>query len=589
MPNQDPLAPPGAEGPFSRYLNAPLEGQAAEETRPQPRPSGFMGTTGKLAMFGSALLKGLQQGKMKAYAQREQEKAQKFSIAADRVNKAIDNPDLPSEERAELQNLLGQSFGMATKEQVDELKKFHGKKGSGPGSHVLGMIEHVADKLGGSTPAEHSLGGAKDASGVSAYDRLNEKLADLHLGGEKYSVKAQTAALQNQLVQKLKPYKEDYNLRGAETDPEVIALRAKLHGISPEQGKLADEAMRAGLTAPSKDETTEKRYRELLKESGPSRGAADDAAIKPSSPDFSPIRMPNGIIVKSPEDMQLVLSRDGGARTRVLMKSQEPGPNGTTVNVRREGTAYANMPGMVTDVSTGKPFGPNWTAVPQGDHDPAAAKPAFTTIKEQGPGDTMIERKVELKDGVPVQYTPYRVPAKVKAGKAPDPIGQALKEIHLDNATEDLAEKKRKHNAILLTDKIMGDIHKDALTYGKKPSEILDQRIQDFMGYYESDPRFAGNFDTVRENLLKRKAELATSDAKAVAAARTQKKAEQEKAVPKKGDAIKGSPASSTPANSDKQAPPKEVIETLPPGEHTFRNGQVWLKKADGTVVYVRG
>jgi hypothetical protein len=35
-------------------------------------------------------------------------------------------------------------------------------------------------------------------------------------------------------------------------------------------------------------------------------------------------------------------------------------------------------------------------------------------------------------------------------------------------------------------------------------------------------------------------------------------------------------------------APPKGVTDPLPPGDHTFRNGQTWHKNQDGTVTFVR-
>ncbi len=48
-------------------------------------------------------------------------------------------------------------------------------------------------------------------------------------------------------------------------------------------------------------------------------------------------------------------------------------------------------------------------------------------------------------------------------------------------------------------------------------------------------------------------------------------------------------PKPATPAKAAPPAPPDAVVKRLSTGEHTFKNGQVWIKKADGTMQYVRG
>lgn len=50
-----------------------------------------------------------------------------------------------------------------------------------------------------------------------------------------------------------------------------------------------------------------------------------------------------------------------------------------------------------------------------------------------------------------------------------------------------------------------------------------------------------------------------------------------------------GAQTPAAPARAQRPAPPPDVTKALAPGRHTFGNGQVWNKNADGSMVYVSG
>lgn len=219
MPAPDPNNPTTSQGPFSQYLD-PVKG--IQDTQLEQRPSGFMGTTGKLAMFGSQLLKGLAAGKMQKYARTEQQKYEQFEQKSRQVQAIQADPDIPNEVKAKAALLLQQSWGTLTKEQLGELKKLHGKE-EGPAAHIRGLLGSVVDKLSGETPAQHTLGGSKDTK--QPFDELNNLLADVHTGGEKYSIKSGFDGTFQKLNSQVK-YAEDL-----QENPQAKALFDKLAGI----------------------------------------------------------------------------------------------------------------------------------------------------------------------------------------------------------------------------------------------------------------------------------------------------------------------------------------------------------------------
>lgn len=47
-------------------------------------------------------------------------------------------------------------------------------------------------------------------------------------------------------------------------------------------------------------------------------------------------------------------------------------------------------------------------------------------------------------------------------------------------------------------------------------------------------------------------------------------------------------PVDRKPIGTPPGRPPQHIVDGLPPGEHTFRNGQTWRKGADGSMTFVR-
>lgn len=426
---QDPNVPPGqSNGPFSRYLTAPLyPAQQADEPTPQQRPSGLMGTSGKLAMFGAALLKGLQQGKMASYARREQEVNTQWEKDARLVQTVQDSPEIPDDVKTQAALWLGQEYKTLAKDQVDAIKKHHGKAGSGIGSHILGAMESVFDKLGGPTPALHGLEGGGDENSTdkrNARDKLYELIAHTRTADPRFNLTARYDQSETALNDVIKQ-KGLQTSRDIAQDPDAgkhIAIMQQ----QPKRWKLTADRLQEAYRIPADDETVnEEYYRQLQNQRKPGTPAAppreqpDASGITqppptgspvlanptgPTTQTFTPWVMPDGFKVETPELERLALRRVSGdtkqQKVAVQYKHQEKDPNGEMGWKYSKGMWYPKY-GITIDEQTNRRMniGKGWEQVTAED------RPHYTDKITYNPDGSQTKTLVDLKEG-PVTYMP---------------------------------------------------------------------------------------------------------------------------------------------------------------------------------------
>lgn len=592
MPAPDPNNPTTSQGPFSQYLD-PVKG--IQDTQLEQRPSGFMGTTGKLAMFGSQLLKGLAAGKMQKYARTEQQKYEQFEQKSRQVQAIQADPDIPNEVKAKAALLLQQSWGTLTKEQLGELKKLHGKE-EGPAAHIRGLLGSVVDKLSGETPAQHTLGGSKDTK--QPFDELNNLLADVHTGGEKYSIKSGFDGTFQKLNSQVK-YAEDL-----QENPQAKALFDKLASIDERRaanylkvlpkrptseqiidrrmaGKLEDKYNQQGIP-PAGDRgpgpvASGQLLPGMVGVEAPAEPARDGRGESPrGNSDYTPWKAGvTGLEVKNKDDEELVMDlakRSPAEKSFWLHTYTDSKGKEVTDHVQLHSWPKFNVavdtrdPEKRIDMSQGK-WEPSTATGPK-PPTPAKDKTKWVDVERNG-------RKLQVKfddDGneVPGSKPRDRGPVKAAKGpKGPDPLAQSLKEIRLEIDKRTLAadddkleDVKRKRAVKGITDKIMRQIQETAQAKNVPVEYLLDQRINDFGVWYKNDPRLEGNFDDIQEVLKKRKHELATMKSSEALAAEREQTAESTGATPPP-QPRQQAPQQSTPVQQAPQ-PQKQAAPAAP-------------------------
>ena len=454
MPN-DPNLPPGqSNGPFSRYLNAPLEGQLAEEVKPEPRPSGFMGTTGKLAYLGSALLKGLQQGKMAAYARKEQEVNAKFEADKRLVESVQGNPKVPEDVKQHAAILLGREYGEIGKEQLAQLKKEGGKGGKqGPAAHIIGMLGHVFDTLGGPTPAMHGLEGRSDPNDPKsppAREQLHQLIAQTaHVDDPQFNLDARYDQKKSQLDKLLSGKHKDSTWDQIVADQEARGLIGDLYRTNKDRAHVETQLLQEGrrIKTPAEEQViweNERRKKQqaetpspdrpqgqvipgIVGVTGPSRAEAPVAPVRsttastkdgpvmvnpPEEPPFKPYNLGSTIgVVSSPEEEKEVLDRVSEyykGETKYVKRTVEfEDPNGEKrLKVERSsGKYYPQFHLMIDD--TGKRVdldGGGWT------RDTATGKDQRVTVDEDIGGGKSRKVSIDM-DEHPEGYV-YKKPQK---------------------------------------------------------------------------------------------------------------------------------------------------------------------------------
>lgn len=125
---QDPFG--GKGGPFQEYLD-PV--QSAEQNRPKwdqgQKFSGYEGTLGKTLGIFSKLAEGISQGRVQAFAKKEQSKHDAYSVMQKQADAVYNNPDTTEAQKRQILKGLGNLWA---KQQQPALKGSDTAKDKGP-------------------------------------------------------------------------------------------------------------------------------------------------------------------------------------------------------------------------------------------------------------------------------------------------------------------------------------------------------------------------------------------------------------------------------------------------------------------------
>ncbi len=135
---------PGADGPFSEYLN-PVA-LAAPKWDSGQQPNGWEGKAGGAAFLGTKLLQGITDGRIKAYEKKERARLQTFDHVTQQMNAIESDPDINPEIKAKLRGQYAQMMGSVGQEQ---LKGSGSTKDKGVRGQVAGILNSVFEKLSG--------------------------------------------------------------------------------------------------------------------------------------------------------------------------------------------------------------------------------------------------------------------------------------------------------------------------------------------------------------------------------------------------------------------------------------------------------
>ena len=148
-------APAASKGPFSAYLD-PSQTREPTHTASKERPSGYMGTAGKMAYFADQLLGGIAKGRAMAYNRSIQQQASTYKRLDQAAQDIQSNPNLTDDDRQKLMNRLYQFKAQALAGAVDPdaaqgdgQKKGKKKDGDGKGNPIVTFIKDAALRLAG--------------------------------------------------------------------------------------------------------------------------------------------------------------------------------------------------------------------------------------------------------------------------------------------------------------------------------------------------------------------------------------------------------------------------------------------------------
>jgi hypothetical protein len=257
MPNdplatqQNPFAP--TQGPFSNVLQS---GLVPGEQQTPDKPSGFVGTTGKLAFLGTKFLEGFQRGRLLSYMGQEAKKASETQKVLAAYNSTIENADTPDKREAAIkardqfvlqslhQEVGGEGGGKGKKPQKspDEYPSRGGKvmkQGTasgeeGIGGQVKGFFGNLIKNLGGPNLPE---------SGPVDFDKARAELQKINEMPSGESMQKQVHDQATALVQKIQG-KEGYTTRDLYRDPDYqkVAALAERY-LPPHQAQTLLQSM----------------------------------------------------------------------------------------------------------------------------------------------------------------------------------------------------------------------------------------------------------------------------------------------------------------------------------------------------------
>lgn len=140
---QDPFS--GKPGPFSQYLDPSNTPQAVQWDNGQ-QPSGYQGKTGNIAFLGTKLLQGITQGRISAFAKKEQQKMQTFGHLTAMMEAIRSNPDVSPEVKASIEKQYAVMLGKVGSSQV---KESGAAKDKGVRGNIASTLGSVFDKMAG--------------------------------------------------------------------------------------------------------------------------------------------------------------------------------------------------------------------------------------------------------------------------------------------------------------------------------------------------------------------------------------------------------------------------------------------------------
>ena len=150
-------APQRSQGPFSAYLD-PSQTREPTHTASQQRPSGFMGTGGRISFLADQLLGGIAKGRADAYNRSLQQQAYTYKRLDSAAKDISENPNLTDADKQGLLNRLYQFKAAAVAGAIDPSsaeggeKKKSGKSKDGgdkQANPVVNFIHQAALRLAG--------------------------------------------------------------------------------------------------------------------------------------------------------------------------------------------------------------------------------------------------------------------------------------------------------------------------------------------------------------------------------------------------------------------------------------------------------
>ena len=249
-------SPQQVRGPFSRYLD-PTQTVEPRHVASQQRPSGYMGTGGKIAYMADQLLGGLAKGRADAYNRSMQQQVAQYKRLDQAAQDIQSNPTLTDEDKQALLNKIYQYKVAAVAGATDpnggqgqDGKKKGGKKGDDQGNqNPLVTFAHQA--------ATRILGPGAQPQQVNAQS-VNQVLGEVYSGmSQKVSAKRQSAEAASTFLGALGPaLEESGSLQGAYKDPKVVKAYGDLL-------KTADPKTIADVQAKVKEMVTPKKAKAM--------------------------------------------------------------------------------------------------------------------------------------------------------------------------------------------------------------------------------------------------------------------------------------------------------------------------------------
>lgn len=359
MPNEDistmlgaasPYSP--AAGPFSNVLQSGL--QPGAQPQPSQRPSGFMGTTGKLAFFGTKILEGIQKGRALSYMRSETAKENEFK--GQMIDLSIRMQDATPDQKVALQKIQGQlvqmHLGNALDDGTDKDSKGKPKKKSSspagdailsrgpdtnpeaPGEKVKGFLKEMLTGLGGGKMPETKDTKSWLSSQLSAIGDppgLNQQIKDRTNNIQNAAAAAKqarpdiTAEEISQLDAVQKNSKELLSLYGNDARKLNDTMGAILPGYKTKEQQLHEEGQSLQLRQQKltvEEQENENKDREQVFNAGVQPSSLPPEARTSGNPGRNP-----GSLEQGPPSVAPIPPQELTSRQQVAMRYAAPGSN----------------------------------------------------------------------------------------------------------------------------------------------------------------------------------------------------------------------------------------------------------------------